>query len=748
MDRNNTKNSIKRILSAALVAIILVSSSLMLFGCSRKGALESDAFVKIKNKGEKIAMQAPVSNDKRDVYLFAINTWDEPTEITNLEPLAKAKVKHREAKASYKVEDGELYELLCKGFVFGMENSEGVGYTPVSDVYYVSNPKEVHKNGSKINEAMLVDDLKGLVGTPSQLLELGARSTMITVDLGDLILEKGGEGAYSFVFNGVSVHVDRNALDALDREVKAFAKSGISVYFEIVQTKSHSELSGSVRDIAFELPTGARGYALNMQSREGGNAICGVLDLLSERYSSDEFGHVDAFIIGRRVNDFARYYASGLDTEEAVQNYSDAVRMAYNLLLAHNPDGKVYIALGNNWGVSETGGISAKSMLTAFTSIAENGGDYFWQISIEANASDSSNSAIWRDNLTTEGASFISPANLDVLTVLLSTSGYKCNGYERNMILNRLAIGGANGEEQAASYAYAYYKALSSEKVNAIIYSSAIDSESNTVSSGLYSVGADGMPAPKKLASIFDAVDNKIVGDISYVSNLLGDSWSSLYSPLSKKAVNRRVMFGSPSQEHGREEIAVLALFENGNMHGFTPIGADYAELRYADSWRKPSLYAALAPSFAGDKAGVITDTISLDEIKDAGYLALTSMPVGRGDTVLLSVRLSGYDKDGIEVVYQAEGDVKLGEWVTSYYEIEDYIRHVKSDTLSLSITVASKTDDDELSGLWISKISVEEPTGFQFPFWILWVLLGVVVVGGLTVFVIWFRKNYTFVRE
>ncbi len=744
MTHSSVKNKSWMRVAAAAFALILLLSLLTLSGCA-SSKNENKKGAALKNRGEKISVVAPVSSDKRDVFLFAIGSWQSPSDIKEMTPITKARVKNREAKASFEVE-GDLSELLCRGFVFGMEDSEGKTYEPVSDVYYITNPRSVHKNAPDDPSAP-AGDMKGLIGTPTQLSELGAKKTLVTVDIGRLLRGTGGEGAISFVFNGVSCHIDRKEIEALDTEIKAYNALGITVLLETVQTRSYGELDPEMRNIAFEGATGADGYAFNMLSRDGATRICALFDFITDRYTSGDNGRIGGMIIGRRVNSFARYYASGLDKEIAVKNYVYAVRMAHNLLLAKDPEARVYAALGNNWRFAEANGISASEMLTTFANMAENGGDFFWQLCMEANASDNSNSAIWDDNLAEGDPRFISPINLTVLTDMLASSPYQFEGMQRNILLNRFAIGGKEEDKQAASYAYAYYKCLENGKVDGLIYAVAVDGAGDALKQGLYTyMGASA--APKKLGVIFEAVDNEKIGDVAYISGFLGDKWNKLYSEYSSAAVSRRVTRSEDTGDHSRDELKILADFSEGDIGGFVPVSAKYSELRYSDSWGRPVLYACLAPECTGDSAGVVSSSILLDDLKDAGYLTFTAMINGSGDGTEIAIRLSGYDKDGVESVFTAKSEIRSGEWIEMYYNIEEFIKEIDSEALTLSITTRSTSADGSVNGLWLARVTTEAPDSEEFPMWIIWALIGLVVVGGLTAFVIWFRKNYTFVRE
>ena len=742
------KRPILRIACALIALMLLLSSVWVLFGCaSKRGRAESTSYAKLLSGGEKLSVRASITGDKRDVYLFAIDLWRSPTDLDGLEPIAKAKVRQDEAYATVKLKDANLDELACKGFVFAKKDDDG-SYNAVSSVYYITNTKEIHKKGKRIDESELSGDLKGLIGTPAELLELGASSTLVTLDLSRFLRADGGDGALSFIFNGASCHIDKNALDKLDREILAYTKAGISVYLEIIQGKSYSELGKKLGAIAFESASpGSLGYALNMQSREGANMICAVLNLLTSRYSGGEYGRVDSLIIGRTVNNYRRYYADGLSFEEGVENYVKAVRVAYNLMLLHNPNGKVYISLGNNWSVAESGGVGAKEFMTAFANLSENGGDFFWQLCLEANASDASDSSIWDDPLAKNSNQFVSPANIGAVITTLSTSAYKCNGYMRNIVLNRFAIGGGDAEAQAASYAYAYFTALTSNRVNALIYAHVADTSAISGGAGIY-YAIGGAPEAKKLTEVFKTVDNDTVIDVSYISTLIGKDWDSLYLSGSKNSVVWKSYDGVSVENTSHKNHTNLTEFFDGDTFGFVPISSKYLELRYDEEQDKPVLYASLDARSVSDAAGIISENITLESLEKAGYLCVESKIDATVQVASLSVRLSGYDSSGKELVYFAKREVNTGVWSETYFDIKEFINDVDSETLTLLLTVELNDSTAAAQGLWVSSIAAEAPDKADFPFWIIWTALGLLAAGGLVVFVIWFRRNYTFVRE
>ena len=742
--KDNRKKFILKIIAMALSLVTLLAMCTVFTSCSNKNE-STNTFVKVDSKGKKIKMEAVIDDrDAKKVYLFAISPWQTASDIDSLEPLADGKVKNGTAKVSFKVES-DLTELLTKGYLLAKQDGEG--YTAVTGTYYITNPRDIHSN-AKNDEEDALDNIKGAIGTTSQLLDLGVKSTVVTVDIGDMLSAEGGSGKMPYVWDGYTYYVYRDELEELDRKIKGYTDANIRVFLELVQTKAYTELDEGVREIAFPTASGDLGYALNMSNREGANRIIGFFDLLADRYScGGEYGEARAFIIGRSVNNYPDYYSGATGVEHTALNYLMALRAAYNVLLSHTPDGRVYAAIDNNWNVAN---YNAREFLSTLANIANEGGDFFWQVSVEANASDASLSAIWKDDLAGSDPEFISPANIEVLSRVLSSGPYLCNGMQRNLLLNRFSVGGINEEERAASYAYAYYKCIDLEKVDGLIYGRMTDRAEGSLNNGLLTAEtANRLSERKKIADIVASIDNEKDGQVDSVGVMIGQSWKTLYDKHKKEVLKRSVVISSDSEEHSSKNKKQITDFSGGNMFGFSVASSDYVELKYSSVWDGPVLYASLSPESASDMAGVITSKLSKKELKNAGYIGITAMVDALGnDSANVTVRLSGYAKNGTEHVFVYNHRVKANSWFESYYDIEDFLKKIKDDEITLSVVVSPSDASGEVSGLWISELDSEEPIKKGIPTWIIVVLICLAVGGGITAFVIWFNKNYMFVKE
>lgn len=741
-------NSIAIFVCAVMCLSAVMTAAFSLVSCGTKSSEGDSPYVTLSSDGEKLVARIPTDEtESKEVYLFGLDFWQESSDLKKLDPVAEAKLSGGEARAEIEL-DGQIAETLCKGYMFAVK--EGEEYRPITGVYYVTNPRNA---GGKVDgkEDVFPAPLKGAVGTASQLMELGAGSTVVTVNLSDLMLTGGGDGTIPYIWSGLTYYADRAAIEKLDKQIKGYTDSGIYVYLELVQTSSRETLPVGLKDMIFDAPAGRAGYALNMTTREGASLVCGIFDFLAERYGrGGDNGTAEAFIIGRRVNNMSRWYAGGPASEKGIRNYMNAVRAAYNILLSHTPKGRVYVATDNNWNVAESGNFTVRDMLSSFNNMVGGEGDFFWQVSVEANASDISDSSIWDDPLSTGRSDFISPANIETLLNQLSTEMYKCGGMQRHMLLNRFTVGGTDETARAASYAFAYYKCLYSENADGLIYGKLSDTAADTSRTGLLTEREGAIHSERKpIADIFAAIDDENGADLSFVSELIGSKWTHIYNKVSSDAPVRRSVHLSGGNSHSNDDVKTLTSFAGGDTFGFKPLAsAKYVELRYSPQGERPMLYVSLESSDASDRAGVVTRTISAEMLEKAGYLGITLMVESDGVTSTVLLRVSGYDRKGIEQVLTAEYDVYSNTWEDIYCNIEDFIDEVDSDTVSLSVLTRPADADDKTTGMWLASIVTEAPAEKDFPVWIIVVLIVAAVIGGGVAFVLWFTKNYTFVRE
>ena len=732
-----TKKRIATFVCALVSLATVVSLCAVIFVSCGNGNVQKDSsFVRIKDGGKTISAAIPVEEgtDGDNLYLFAIDLWKDGISSSD-KPVAEAKIKGGEARAEIEI-DRNLSEMLCKGYQFARKLSEDA-YTPITGVYYVTNPYDASESEAKTETSMT----KGAIGSVSQLYEVGADATVVTVELGDLMASEYSDECIPYVWNGLTYYAAGEKLEELDKTLRLYTDAGIYVYLELVQTKAFSQLNGGVKNIVFEMLPGKSGYALNMTDPEGASRICGLFDLLAERYGNGgENGKASAFIIGRNVNDMTAWYAGGPSGEQGIRNYIKAVRAAYNILLSHTADGRVYLAVNNGWNIANGNGSTVRDMLSSFNNLAGAEGDFFWQVAIEANASDISDSSIWDDSLASGKSNFVSPANIEVLGNQLSADIYKCDGKERRILLNRFVVGGFDEDARAASYAFAYYKCLSLGGVDSVIYGAMTDGDGTVAGCGLLTEG--GLER-KKIAEVVLGIDDRLETDLGFVSALVGSKWDYLFKKFANDAIVSCSVNMSGGSQHSNDETCTVTDFSNGDSFGFLPSeGAKFVELRYSEELERPVLYAALDSKTASGRAGILSSTVSSEVIEGVGYFGVVANIISYSNESVVTLRISGYDNAGVEHVYTANTTVPTNEWTTFYCGVEEFTKSVDADTVRVAVFAESA------DGIYLAELIAEAPDKAEFPTWIIVVLIILAVCGGLTAFVLWFRKNYTFVRE
>ena len=745
MKSNRTQDrTASRALTVLCVLVLMLTAAFALSSCSRPAVEDENSYLRLISGGKKLEIKAELGvSDVENVGLFAIEPWQTESDIKNMLPLAECNVNDGVAHLKYTVED-ELSVALCRGYLFGAITDNG--YTPVSGVFYVSNPRDAHKTGS--DEDSPLGNIKGAIATPYQLLDLGAGSTVVTVDISEILAPEGGTGQIGFIRNGYSCYVNRDAVERLDRQIKSYTDAGIYVFLELIQSKSYDELPAGLKCIAFPGAKNASGYALNMSDKAGAIKLCGLFNFLSERYSSGgEYGTAEAFIIGRNVNNFPKFYAGESSSERSVINYMSAVRAAYSILLSHTPSGRVYVAIDNNWNISN---YNARDFLATAAAVADDGGDFFWQLSIEANSSNAALSAIWTDNIFSDLPDFVSPANIEVISNLLKTGQYTCAGKTRNILLNRFAVGGSNEEERAASYAYAYYKCLDSGNVDGLIYASYSDPTDGGIKNGLCTAPtASGASENKLIADIFTTIDCLSDGQVLSIGKTVGTAFDTLYENNREKAELRRVTMIGESRDTSEKNIEIVTSFSDGDTFGFSGVSAEYVELRHQDGLDRPILHARLTTDGGADGAGVISGLLKTDVIRSSGYIGISGMASGVGTREIdVTVRISGKDKNGNEMVLIGMSRTANGAWFESYYDLTEFLNDVKGSEVDIALLVSPTDGGGSVSDLWISQIAAAEPAPTPMPSWIGFTLIGVLVAIALVALIIWFRKHYTLVRD
>lgn len=710
-----------RLRKTSAVITLLLLCLLLLASCSSAGkpaqtgtislteVTQADGVrsVTLNSRGTKLTVRSTLSsgfvdnNSRTTVYLFEIPAGAGADSLSGLEPVYSFRASTKSTWSAPLVE-GSLTRLYCS-YVLATKGDDG-SYTPLGVPVPVLNPEVLAPGAETYPEAM---SIKGLAaGSVADILTLGASHAVLDVAIEDFIaIPSPADPALNttdYVFNGITYHFSTDALRALDRKVRILSAESVIVYLRFTLSTHPAILADKLSCLGFaDAPEGARHYAININNEDCAGNMAALFEFLAKRYTRSDrsYGFCGAFIVGHDVNDWSVSNAAGggVDPQEYVAAYARLVRLARIALVSNYAHGRVYISLGSNWNTpaDSPGGMSSNAFLASFNATNTASGDYNWGVAVSAEALDPADSSIWDDALATGASSqYLSPANINVLTYALSKN-YTFAGGRRSVICT-FGVSGDPADtpsldNQAASYAYAYYKAAADSDIDALIYSPLYDSgEDNR---GLAAENGTKKPAWE----VFTLIDTKDDDPVVAAAAPAGSEFSYMYGNLSE-AVKVKSRFSGESAtavDTKKFKLSTIFDFTQGELSGFEPVSTGAGiDLQQVNS--RPMLRIL----GIGD-AGIIRVGVSSLLLSDAGYLAV-DIPQSTGEGKL-TLRLSQNSKDR-RITYEATGAYLPGNQ-TVYFDISEFAKAIDREDINLSLWI-NPADKEAPYELMISSIS------------------------------------------
>ena len=739
----------KRKLLISVAALAFVLCALLLCSCAG-GALEpGDAIATVS--GDTVTVSAAfteqLQNAKRDqtVYLFAVDPDVKLSELLeSSDPVALAEAKMA-GSLSFNVplcENG--VSRLTSGFVFATYDKLQKIYEPLHDSpVYISKPEDLasyggadYKNGS----------IKGMnAESASDVIALGASHALVDLPIEKYVLTEDNGNSIRHEFGGVSYYFDRTAVEALDKKVSSLSDFGAKVYLRIYLGVAIDELEDDMRFLACPgTEEGAEYYTIDFGDKKALLAYSAFTDLLCSRYAEGkaDFGTAESIIVGKAANapDLGSNVGH-LKSGAYVEHYAKALRITHNILRSHCKSGQVYLSIDRNLCVSSLNTlISGEEFMLSIAEIAKDQGDYEWGVAAEC-SSFAGNDSVWID---TEDFAYLSPANLSALTnSVLERDELTYGDVIRDVIISDLYIYcdpevPASESNQAASYAYAYYNAVKNGKVSALIYSYLNDGKNNPC-------GLKNENGEKKIYSMVRAIDTDT--DLSdEVGNLIGRQWTSLYKneDLRKAVVRGQFVKGSAKTgSTDKYDLSSVASFEGGTLAGFDTLGVGRVGLVREDGVSR--LFAHFDPKTqSGGFAVKIADVPA--ELISGNYLVVPIKISADGDVATddyrVTLTLIQKENGGEVRNYSASLSLASDAERTAIFDISKFTESKLSSAVTVMLTVESA--EDVPFTLLIGEVLSASEHANNWWIIVLIILGALLIIGGITVFVLWFRKNYT----
>ncbi len=673
------------------VMLICVIISMLSVGCSGDGknALSEITSVKYDSETEKIVIEATLSSaDVREfrgetVYLIEIPANSSVSDILTLIPISQTKAAS-EMSFTFPLKNGAK-TYLYSGYVLAAFDNVN-GYIPLCESRYIENPEVLSKN----NEAYpSYSSIKGLsVVSSSEAMSLGVKHTVIRIPVEDYIIPSDSENVITSVFDGISYSYDSKKIGELDYKIKTLSGAGIEVIFEFTLDTAPSALPSALSVLGSysgEALEGDCHYAISVSNGDSYRYMAAFFEFLAERYtrSDAKYGFAASYIIGRGVNSLED---TGIDDArtlaDSVSRYAKLMRVAETALRSKYKNGKIFASLGSTLKLSKEveqneNNVSdpalpvphrtlfgAGEFLSALEKEIKAGGAFDYGVAFIPTEADSS---VWDTDVSTS----------EILTAK-NLSDARDIADSRELIIYNYEIPSDNESMMAASYAYAYLKAVAAE-VYAFVYNGQADGMTGNGSSGLMSIDSSGSVVSKReLYDVFRTVD--IIGEPEpgAAKTLIGAEWSTLYSEYGEGIKNVSFGSGNGSTTEDKEDKKLKRAdrraifdFSEGKSFGFYPSDSS-AYVEIADYIGEKALKSGLYPRYIGEKMGVRSAPIAFETLENAMQIEVVlSADGGGGNTTVTELMLCQNSPEG-GVVYTSSVSVQSANRQRVYFDISD----------------------------------------------------------------------------
>ena len=359
---------------------------------------------------------------------------------------------------------------------------------PLGQARWAGNIESIAKRSFEFPKAKSIKGLQCIVDI-DDALHLGVKQAALNVTLDQLVDWRTDSGQVSRQVDGKTVCFHAGYVAHIDSQLKRLTDAGVVnsliIYNRIPGTRDGSPLVHPGTDLA---KSPFRVGAFNLATAEGVRVYRAAIEFLADRYSNPKSGHglAKRFIIGNEVQSHWHWYNLGeMPQRQVVNEYHRALRVAHLAAHSIHPGIQLYVSLDHHWsaqmGNNPQLSMSGKYFLETLNAIAKAEGDFDWHVAFHPYPENLFNPRTWEDASAT--ASFdskkITFKNIEMLPAFLRQPRFLHNGKARRVILSEQGFhstDGKNGErDQAAAYAYSYYRVEQTEGIDAFILHRHVD---------------------------------------------------------------------------------------------------------------------------------------------------------------------------------------------------------------------------------------------------------------------------------
>ena len=452
---------------------------------------------------------------------------------------------------------------------------------------YITNPEKLAANTDPYPVAT---SIKGVGGILADGVRMGVQHAAVNIPM-DRLLTMTNHGSQSIIhyYKNQPYYFDKAFLATLDQSISSYTNNNVLIY-AILLMYPNNLLDADSPNRYIKHPDGSEEAnidAVNLTDQRGVDYYGAIVSFLAERYNGDNpsCGRVVGYIVGNEITDQRVWHDMGdKSLAEFTRQYEWQLRMTNTLVKKASAAARVYVSMEHHWNSSTAEGYCGKELLETLNEYTKAAGDYGWNVAYHSYPDDITDPRTWNDNVTDDlNTKKITFKNIQVLPQFLSQDSMKYNGESRRVVLSEQGFNTRYAKlseeeaeaEQAAGYAYAFYKIASTPGIDAFILHRHVDGESEGFRFGLWTTieGEESQPGrQKKIYDVFKYIDTEKSREatefaLDFISKDTGktlNNWkdiipefneADMFNTICTRPAVVSANAGSPSQIDGKQTI-------------------------------------------------------------------------------------------------------------------------------------------------------------------------------------------------
>ncbi|GGD79787.1 DUF5722 domain-containing protein [Paenibacillus nasutitermitis] len=395
--------------------------------------------------------------------------------------------------------------------------------------------------------------------------ELGIDHAVVNVELSNMMYKENlnPSNTLTYAMDGQNYYFRKDTIESLDKQIKTLSDNNIVVNLVLILYPNFP--TNSMTDVLHHpnavLGTGGGVLAFNTVQANGLQAFKAVMEFITDRYTREDqlYGRALGYIVGNEVDAQWEWQNMGYATvNQFVEQYEPAMRIAYLAARKHYADARIYTSLTNHWAKAydpnPKKGYRGRKLVDLLNRQSKLNGDFPWHVAYHPYPEDFFNTDTWNDALAPDSldANYITFKNIHILNNYMGLQRLKFGADRRRIILSEQGFHTADNslataKNQAAAFAYAYYKTKFLDGIDSLIMFSHVDIPSYGLNMGLWTqdpaTTTPMVPKDRKyIYDVFKYIDTKqSLGITDFAKPIIGiNDWSEVVPGFNANALDLR----------------------------------------------------------------------------------------------------------------------------------------------------------------------------------------------------------------